>query len=148
VWSSDPSLESLGDLKGKKVLVAFWTTWCPFCKEAQPTLNDLQTKYADKPFVVLAISGTMEPVEIDGVPTDPKGDPIAAGEAMQRYLASTKTLYPIAMIAGDAIEPDIGSKGVPLLALLDSKGIVRATGLRPSAPELIAAKIDELLNTP
>ncbi len=148
VWSSDPSMTSLNDLKGKTVLLAFWTTWCPFCKEAHPTLDDLQTKYADKPLVVLAVSGTTEPVEINGAPTDPKGNPIAAGDAMRRYLASTPTSYPIAMIAGNAIAPDFGAKGVPFLVLIDSQGIVRATGLRPSAPEIISAKIDELLNRP
>jgi thiol-disulfide isomerase/thioredoxin len=46
----------LSDLKGKVVLIEFWTTWCPPCKMAIPELNALQRKYMDREFVILSIS--------------------------------------------------------------------------------------------
>lgn len=46
----------LSDLKGKVVLVEFWATWCPPCREAIPEMEKLHKAYRDKGLVVLGIS--------------------------------------------------------------------------------------------
>ena len=46
----------LSDYKGKVVLVDFWATWCPPCRELTPVLNKIYEKYNDKGFVVLALT--------------------------------------------------------------------------------------------
>ncbi|HKT11264.1 MAG TPA: TlpA disulfide reductase family protein, partial [Terriglobia bacterium] len=45
----------LSDFRGKFVLLAFWATWCPPCKEELPTLQKLYEQYQDKGLVVLAV---------------------------------------------------------------------------------------------
>jgi len=35
---------SLSDLKGKKVFLNFWATWCPPCKEEMPEIQKLYRK--------------------------------------------------------------------------------------------------------
>ena len=47
---------SLSALKGKTVLLDFWTTWCPPCLADAPVLDDLYRKYADKNLMILGIS--------------------------------------------------------------------------------------------
>ncbi len=47
---------SLSDLRGKVVLINFWATWCPPCKEEIPLFIDVYKKYKDKGFEILAIS--------------------------------------------------------------------------------------------
>ncbi len=47
---------SLGDFEGKVILINFWATWCPPCKEEIPSLNQLYEKYKDKEFVLVSIS--------------------------------------------------------------------------------------------
>jgi thiol-disulfide isomerase/thioredoxin len=42
--------------KGKVVLVSFWTTWCPGCRDEMPDLIKLQQKLGPKGFTVVAIS--------------------------------------------------------------------------------------------
>jgi thiol-disulfide isomerase/thioredoxin len=42
-------------VKGKVVLLQFWTTWCPYCKGEESLVNDLTTEFAGKGLVVLAI---------------------------------------------------------------------------------------------
>jgi thiol-disulfide isomerase/thioredoxin len=42
-------------LKGKVVLLQFWTTWCPYCKGEESLVNDLTMEFAGKGLVVLAI---------------------------------------------------------------------------------------------
>lgn len=43
-------------LKGKIVLVQFWTTWCPYCQREQPVIDMLMQEYASQGLVVLAVN--------------------------------------------------------------------------------------------
>lgn len=47
---------SLKDYKGNIVLLDFWATWCPPCRQSIPELVDLQKKYRDQGVVILGIS--------------------------------------------------------------------------------------------
>jgi len=43
-------------IKGKVVLLDFWTTWCPYCKEEADIVDHLGHEFADKGLIVLAIN--------------------------------------------------------------------------------------------
>ncbi len=43
-------------LRGKVVLVDFWGTWCPPCRESVPFLRNLTKKYTGKAFQLVSIS--------------------------------------------------------------------------------------------
>jgi hypothetical protein len=47
---------SLAELKGKTVLLDFWTTWCPPCQADAPSINKLDQKYGDKNLAIVGIS--------------------------------------------------------------------------------------------
>jgi peroxiredoxin len=55
-----PTLEgkqlSLSSLKGKVVLVAFWSIYCHVCKEELPKLESLYQKYKDKDLEVIGVN--------------------------------------------------------------------------------------------
>lgn len=46
----------LASFHGKVVLVNLWATWCAPCVTEMPMLAKLQTHFADKDFLVLAVS--------------------------------------------------------------------------------------------
>jgi thiol-disulfide isomerase/thioredoxin len=48
---------------GKVVLVDLWATWCPPCLSEIPTLVEVQKRYGDRGFVVVAIAFEAEEVE-------------------------------------------------------------------------------------
>ncbi len=47
---------ALKDYAGKVVLVDFWATWCPPCREEIPSLVMLHKKFAGKGFEILGVS--------------------------------------------------------------------------------------------
>ncbi len=47
---------SLSTLKGKTVLIDFWTTWCPPCRADAPALDKLFSKYGGKDLMIIGVS--------------------------------------------------------------------------------------------
>lgn len=54
------NLVSLSDLKGKTVLLDFWTTWCPPCLSDAPALDKLYQKYGGKELMIVGVSVSEE----------------------------------------------------------------------------------------
>jgi thiol-disulfide isomerase/thioredoxin len=42
-------------VKGKVVLLEFWTTWCQYCHQEEPLVEAICQEFADKGLIVLAI---------------------------------------------------------------------------------------------
>ncbi len=53
---------SLGQFKGKLVLLDFWETWCGYCLNHLPDLNALQKKWKGKLIVIGVVTENKEPV--------------------------------------------------------------------------------------
>ena len=43
---------SLGDHRGKPLVVNSWATWCPFCREELPDFVELQNEFGDEVLVI------------------------------------------------------------------------------------------------
>jgi thiol-disulfide isomerase/thioredoxin len=54
--SHEKQMISNSALRGKVVLMDFWGTWCPPCRESVPALRELQKKYAGKGFELVGVS--------------------------------------------------------------------------------------------
>lgn len=57
-WTTnDGTVRTLKDLSGKAVILDFWATYCPPCRDEIPHLNQLQAKYPDRLEVIGLHSG-------------------------------------------------------------------------------------------
>lgn len=57
----DGKTMTLSELKGKKVVLNFWATWCPPCKEEMPFFQQYYEKYADEDNVeIVAVNITLK----------------------------------------------------------------------------------------
>ena len=43
-------------VKGKVLLLQFWATWCPYCREEQGTVDKIEHEFAGQGLVVLAVN--------------------------------------------------------------------------------------------
>ncbi|NOX52021.1 MAG: TlpA family protein disulfide reductase [Gammaproteobacteria bacterium] len=48
--------ETLDQYAGKVVLLDFWASWCGPCRRSFPWMNDMQNKYENQGFVVVAVN--------------------------------------------------------------------------------------------
>jgi thiol-disulfide isomerase/thioredoxin len=53
--TSDGEYITSDELRGKVILLDFWGTWCPPCRNALPDLKRLAKKYSDKEFRLVSI---------------------------------------------------------------------------------------------
>jgi cytochrome c biogenesis protein CcmG/thiol:disulfide interchange protein DsbE len=58
--------EQLSALRGKVVVLNFWASWCPPCKEETPALNRLQKYIAPHNALVLGVSADEDPSAYEG----------------------------------------------------------------------------------
>jgi peroxiredoxin len=52
----DGNTVRLSDYKGKVIILDFFATWCPPCKQEVPDFIELQKQYGDQGFVMIGVS--------------------------------------------------------------------------------------------
>ena len=102
---------------GKVVLVNFWATWCPPCREEIPELLELKNEYKDR-------------LEIVGISED--DDP---PESVLKFAREKGMTYPIVMATPKLIESYGGVAALPTSFLIDTQGRVvqKHSGVYPIA---------------
>ena len=106
--SLDGKTLSLADLKGKVVVVNFWATWCPPCREEIPD------------FVAFYNENRAKGLEVVGISVDEK-----TAEQVKPFVGRNKMDYPVAMVT-EKILRDYGPiQAIPTTFVIDKKGIVR-----------------------
>lgn len=72
--------QAISQWKGKIIVVNFWATWCPPCREEMPELSRLQEQYQDRGLVVLGISTDELDKIREFVKENPVSYPLLSGE--------------------------------------------------------------------
>lgn len=101
--------QALSQYKGKIIVLNFWATWCPPCREEMPELSQLHTEYKNKNVVVLGVA-------IDEL------------TLVKEFTKATPVSYPLFAAENEGM--DLGSglgndKGVlPYTVIINSDGVV------------------------
>ncbi len=111
-------------LQGKAVVIEFWATWCPGCREKIPHLNRLTERFAARPVQFISI-------------TDEDADIVT------RFLNDQPILGWVGIDSDGATYERYGITGRPLTVLVDAAGIVRAvTRVDPVTDSTLEALIE------
>ncbi|MEH6955744.1 redoxin domain-containing protein [Neobacillus drentensis] len=95
----------LSNLKGKKVMLNFWATWCPPCKAEMPAMEQF-SKQMEKDIVILAVN------------IDPQLD-------VQGFVDENKITFPIPLDVDDKVNETYQVLSIPTTYFIDSKGIIQ-----------------------
>jgi thiol-disulfide isomerase/thioredoxin len=106
----------LSELKGKVVLLNFWATWCPPCREEIPSMMKLNSAMAGKPFQMVAVS-----VDEGGVP------------AIEAFFKESGFILPAYTDPDGKAARTYGITGVPETFVIDKNGILVKKVIGPLA---------------
>lgn len=90
---------SNASVKGKVVLLEFWTTWCHYCAEEEPLVEKLSHEFADKGFLVLTINvGESKKTVKKYLDAHPRTTKIILTEDTNLAAMYAATVYPIYVV--------------------------------------------------
>lgn len=130
VQTSDGSKFSLAANQGKVVVIDFWATWCPPCRESVPEIKDLLKKYPADRLVVISASADTEEAK------------------WQEFIAKKQMTWAQYLDKDGHLAELFGVNAFPTYIVIDREGFIRKRleGMNPY--ETIAHKLrDELKST-
>ncbi|HEY2865739.1 MAG TPA: TlpA disulfide reductase family protein [Pyrinomonadaceae bacterium] len=132
-WTgTDGSEQRLGDLRDRVVILDFWATYCPPCREEIPHLNSLQAKYgADK----LQIVG----LNVGGDEDAPK---------IPAFVKEMKVAYPVAYPEEPLVSYIFGNDdSIPQTVVFGRQGqvVLKVTGFGPQIRTELDAAVESAM---
>jgi len=111
VWINSPPLR-LADLRGRVVLVEFWTFGCHNCRAVEPYVKEWYKKYHKRGFVVIGVHSPEFGFEkeIDNV---------------KRYIKEHDIVFPVPIDNDFSTWNRYGNRYWPAMYLIDKHGVIR-----------------------
>lgn len=101
----DGNLIRFSDLKGKVIILDFWATWCPPCRDELPHFKSLYQQYQD------------QGLEIVGIALDQGGVRV-----VKPFIEDNKITYTILISNQEVTEAYGGIRGIPTTFIIDRQG--------------------------
>ena len=104
----------LTDYRGKVVLLNFWATWCPPCREEMPAMQRLYERYKGEGFTVIALSIDAEGAKVVGP-----------------FVREHRLTFPVGLDQKMTVVEKFGVRALPSTFLIDREGRILAMALGP-----------------
>lgn len=122
----------LTDLKGKVVMVEFWTYGCYNCRNVEPYVKQWNKKFAPQGLVVIGVHS-------------PEFDSERDIENVKRYVREHGITYPVAIDNDFATWRNYNNRYWPAMYLIDKQGVIRYVHIGEGEYALTEQKIQSLL---
>lgn len=118
---------TLSELKGKKVILNFWATWCPPCKVEMPHFQSYFEKHSkDDNVVILAANMTYKDKNV------------------QQFVNGYDLTFPILLLESDDLIKTYEVLTIPSTFFIDSEGKVQKKIVGAINEEIIQESVKEL----
>lgn len=126
----------LSELKGRPVLINFWSTWCLPCKQEHPMLLDLARQYSDVQFLGVVYQDKAKAIEVQmgKFPYD----------ELMRSLAEAGVQYPNLIDPQGRAAIEYGIGGVPESFFVDRTGLVVHKQIGPLTAAIAREQLDRI----
>ncbi len=119
---------SLSTSRGKVVILDFWATWCPPCREEIPHFKELYAQYKSRG------------LEIIGLSMDQGGVGV-----VKSFVANYGVSYPVALATPQVVEAYGGIRGIPTTFVIDKQGGIAKKYVGYQPKEVFEQDIRKLL---
>ena len=106
--SLDGETISIGGLRGRPVLLNFWATWCPPCREEIPGFVETYAVYHEKGMEILGISLDRQGVYV-----------------VKKFAEKYEVNYPIALGTQQLVQDYQPGQYIPTTIIIDREGKIR-----------------------
>jgi len=110
-WLNSPPLHP-PDLKGKVVMVEFWTFGCYNCRNVEPYVKQWHQKFSEKGFVVIGVHS-------------PEFSHEREVENVKRYITEHDLHFPVPIDNDFSTWNKFGNRYWPAMYLIDKQGVIR-----------------------
>lgn len=117
----------LSDLKGKKVILNFWATWCPPCKAEMPHMQEFYQEQSNDKVEILAVNLT-----------NAEKNPNDVGNFVESYGLT----FPVLLDTDGSIGTTYQAFTIPTSYVIDTKGFIQKKIVGPMDKEMM----NELVN--
>jgi peroxiredoxin len=126
---SDGQVASLKVLRGKVVILNFWTTWCRECLAEMPALDALYRRFGGRGLTVLGINAREDP------------------HGVERYARTHRLTFPLALDRDGAVTSRYGVIGLPTTFVIgrDGGAVALVVGPRDWASSAAIDIVERLL---
>jgi thiol-disulfide isomerase/thioredoxin len=133
-WMTDDNrVQRLSDMAGKAVVLDFWATYCPPCRQEIPHLNALIAKYGSDNLKVVGLNSGGE---------DDRAE-------IPKFLANTKLDYPIAYPEDELTRFVFAERDdIPQTLVFDRNGklVTKIVGFSPEIQRQLDAAVEKAVN--
>ena len=118
---------TLSSLKGKPVVINFWSSWCGPCRKEAPILEKAWRLYRERGITFIGVN--IQEKEEDAL----------------AYIEEFDITHPNGHDINGHITIDYGVGGIPVTFFVDRKGIIVSRWVGAINEDLLATKLEELL---
>lgn len=133
-WLNGPPLR-LSDLRGRVVMVEFWTFGCYNCRNVEPYVKAWHEQFADKGLTIIGVHAPEFAYEHDV-------------EKVKRYMAEHGIRYPVPIDNDFTIWNRYGNRYWPAMYVIDKRGVIRAIRIGEGGYTETERLIQQLLAEP
>lgn len=144
---AERDVKTLGDLKGKVIMLDFWGTKCVPCLLSFPEIVEMQEQLKGKDVIILGVT-SLQGYFID-TPNKRtiqcRNNPEKELSLFPDYMKAMGMTWTVGISKEDVMNTDYGALAIPHVVLIDKKGIVRYNAVNASKEEKIQL-IEQLIN--